>query len=291
MITSEQISEAKGRVQSSPRAVYTEAKWPTLDASPGIVPTSFQPARFECLSESVLPVDPIFSNFEEDSTTDDAPSLSGGIEESPVVLDDSDSPAETPPSSEQEEGESFAQQLQGTAVVGVDHATHEAAVAQALEEGYARGCAEARAEIELYQQQLEERYTVLWEDMQTQLRETTDAHEQQAVELAFQIARRMVGAVVNSQKEYVVSVVKEALQVAGSSEIKTVRVSPQDFEFLQLGGYGERIKIHGDKKLVFESDESIRSGCIVVTNAGEVDFDLDRAWARMHEKALQGPRS
>ncbi len=170
-------------------------------------------------------------------------------------------------------------------------AIDEAALTQALEEAYAKGCADTRAEVELCKQQLEERYTLLWEDMQTQLSESLQISETNAVELAFQIARRMLGNVVENQREYVVGVMKEALQAAGGAEIKCVRVSPQDYEFLSLNQYGERIKIHGDAKLSFASDETIRAGCIIETSSGQIDFDLDKAWARMHGKVFQEPQS
>jgi flagellar biosynthesis/type III secretory pathway protein FliH len=167
----------------------------------------------------------------------------------------------------------------------------EAALKQALEESYAKGCHDTRAEVEISKRQLEESYTLLWEDMQTQLTEAMQTNERRAVELAFQIAKKMVGNVVDTHREYVVSVIREALQAAGSAEIKSVRVSPQDYEFLALNGYGERVKIHGDSKLLFISDETIRAGCIVETSSGQIDFDLDKAWARVHGKVFQGPQS
>jgi flagellar biosynthesis/type III secretory pathway protein FliH len=124
--------------------------------------------------------------------------------------------------------------------------------------------------------------------MQLQLAQGIQSHERSAVELAFQIAKRMVGSAVENQRECVVTVIQEAMQAAAGSEIKCIRVSPQDYEFLSLNAYGERIKIHGEGKLSFVSDETVRHGCIVETSSGQVDFDLDQAWARMHHKVFQG---
>ncbi len=315
----EQITETERVVSSYRPSSYAEATWPTIEVPSTEASKAFAPTQFERISESSFAVDPMFADFGAEAvaqsttrqsapssiveTHTETPSESEMIEEA-LESPKSDSESAPDPIEDEEREESHGQEEadvkaedSATSTQDVDGATAvdsvalEAALIQARQEGYAQGCSETRADVHLHQQQLEERYTLLWEDMQTQLTETVRAHEQQAIELAFQIARRMVGAVVDSQREYVVSVVKEALHAAGSSEVKVVRVSPQDFEFLQLGGYGERIKIHGDKKLVFESDETIRSGCIVLTNAGEIDFDLDKAWTRMHEKTLQGPRS
>lgn len=328
MASQEQITETEKVVSPYRPSSYAEATWPTIEVPVPQESKEFAPAEFEQISESSFAVDPMFADFGAEESGDIAENelARPRTDEDQDDQDDHDDQAETGVDDEMnaEPGEVVSQdalhdgkvedgeesiskeevdeiaaspadvddvQQSEEPTVPTDSAAHEAALIQAREEGYARGCAETRADSELHQRQLEERYALLWEDMQTQLTESVLAHEQQAIELAFQIARRMVGAVVDSQREYVVSVVKEALHAAGSSEVKVIRVSPQDHEFLQLGGYGDRIKIHGDKKLMFESDESIRSGCIVVTNAGEIDFDLDKAWARMHEKALQGPRT
>jgi flagellar biosynthesis/type III secretory pathway protein FliH len=161
---------------------------------------------------------------------------------------------------------------------------------QALRAEYERGLAAAREQVELIQKQYEERYTVIWEDMQTQLDEAIAGHERQAVDLAFQIARRLVGDAVGANREYIVPIIQQAIKSAGGARIKSVRVSPADFEFLSLGSYGEIIKSGQDTKLIFESDESIRSGCVLCTTAGEIDCDLDKAWERLRSKTLDGAK-
>ena len=42
----------------------------------------------------------------------------------------------------------------------------------------------------------------------------------------------------------------------------------------------------GTEGWTFEPDESIHIGCVVVTAAGEVDFNLDKAWERIRKQAL-----
>ena len=184
---------------------------------------------------------------------------------------------------------------ESSAIVDNEAASHIqpvfTAMDQALHEEYERGKAEGSNQVRLIQAQLEERYTLMWEDMQTQLDESIRAHEQQAVELALQVAKRLVGDVVESQREYVVPLIQAALKAAGGAKIKNLRVSPQDFEFLSLGKYGESIKVMGDSKLVFEQDDSIRAGCILTTSAGEIDFDLDQSWERIRAKILRGSES
>ncbi len=166
-----------------------------------------------------------------------------------------------------------------------EQAVPEVDVANAsFEEGYAKGIEQAKEDRSLMQVMMQEQYTLLWEDMQVQLDELKQEHETRAVELAMRVANKLVGSVVNDHKEYVIDVIREALTSVGKATINGIRVSPQSFELLGLDEYGEQVKIHGDQKLTFKPDESIRAGCIVETAAGESDFDLDRAWQRMYAK-------
>lgn len=166
-----------------------------------------------------------------------------------------------------------------------EQAVPEVDVAKAsFEEGYAKGLEEAKENQSLMHVMMQEQYTLLWEDMQVQLDELKQEHETRAVELAMRVANKLVGSVVNDHKQYVIDVIREALASVGKATINGIRVSPQSFELLGLDEYGEQVKIHGDQKLTFKPDESIRAGCIVETAAGESDFDLDRAWQRMYAK-------
>lgn len=159
----------------------------------------------------------------------------------------------------------------------------------ASSEAYERGRAEARRELVEVQRQLEERYSLLWEDMQTQLSEAERLYEARAVELALLVAKRLVGSVVESNRGYVHQVIQDAMKAAVGTEISAVRVSPQDYAFLALDQYSESNKIISGKALTFVSDESIRAGCILVTSAGEVDFNLDTLWNQIHSKIVQEP--
>jgi flagellar biosynthesis/type III secretory pathway protein FliH len=161
----------------------------------------------------------------------------------------------------------------------------------ALKESYERGCADARREVAVLQEQLEERYRLLWEDMQTQLDESLRLNEARAVDLALQMAKRLVGDVVEQQREYIRHVIHEAIKVAAGAEISAIRVSPRDYDFLKLADYGDPKKFLSGTSLKFISDESIRAGCVLVTSAGEVDYDLDSACERIRSKAQQEPES
>lgn len=155
-----------------------------------------------------------------------------------------------------------------------------------LAEAYAKGCRDTRDEVSQAQSQLEERYALLWEDMQNQVDELVKLHEAKAVELALAVAKRLVGDVVDERRDYIQGVVSHAVELSHGAKILSVRVGPHDFEFLKLSQYAEQTRLLLGEGVKFVSDDSIRAGCVLVTSAGEVDLNLDAAWERIRARVL-----
>jgi flagellar biosynthesis/type III secretory pathway protein FliH len=132
-------------------------------------------------------------------------------------------------------------------------------------------------------QEFSTRFETIVDDTKSQVEEMCRDYERQAVDLAFQIAKKLLGSIVTERREYIHEVIAEALKAAGNAEITCIRVSPQDYEVLNAPQTRER-------SWNIESDDSIGAGCIVVTSTGDVDFDLEKSWARMREKVTRGPK-
>lgn len=109
-----------------------------------------------------------------------------------------------------------------------------------------------------------------------------DALERQAVELALQIAEKVVCGVLEVQPERVLDVVRGTLRRVVERERVTVLVNPDDLDLVReaagsltgaLGGI-ERLEIQGERRVP-------RGGAVLRTAAGEVDArvseQLDRA--------------
>jgi flagellar biosynthesis/type III secretory pathway protein FliH len=158
---------------------------------------------------------------------------------------------------------------------------------EALEQAYQKGLVDSAEQVRQMQSKFEEQYSLLWEDMQTQLQESICLQEQKSVELSMLVAKRLVGDVVEGKRDYIVGVIKEAFRSAADVKVLEVRVGPADYEFLKLGEYGAPDRIISGEKLSFVSDDSIRSGCILTTTRGAIDLDLDRAWTRINEKVAK----
>ena len=110
--------------------------------------------------------------------------------------------------------------------------------------------------------------------------------ERQAVELALQVARKIIEQAVEINPEYIIPIIREAITSSGSAIIRKVRISPQDMEFVEYAGLRKQLK-EFDGSWDFEADESIRSGCIVETSASQIDYQLDKAWERVRDQVVK----
>jgi flagellar biosynthesis/type III secretory pathway protein FliH len=133
---------------------------------------------------------------------------------------------------------------------------------------------------------IEERYRTIIDDMGGQIRQEVEAVERRAVEFAIQVARKLVGTIVEINPEYILQVIQEAVKLTGGATIKAIRVSPQDLEFLKMLTPERQFK-EFDGSWSFLPDETIRAGCIVETSSGEVEFDLDKTWERIRESVTK----
>ncbi len=157
-------------------------------------------------------------------------------------------------------------------------------------QAYAEGEAAARAELESSHQQqlvgLGEKMKVVLHDLSVQMAEQLELTQQKAVELALEIAGKLLSTAVDISPEYIQAVVVQALQQAGAAKVLKVRLSPQDMEFVQVVGW-DKAQDEELGRFSFEADDTIRSGCVVETTAGEIDFRLDEAWERIKDNVLK----
>ncbi len=158
-----------------------------------------------------------------------------------------------------------------------------------IQESYTRGLEEgrnsARTEAEENLKALEARLSTTLDDMRVQISESLTTTEQKAAELALLIARKLIGSVVESSSDYILPIVKEAIALSGSAQIKHIRVSTRDYEFLQ-NIKPAALGAESDAAWSFEADDSIHIGCVVVTTGGEVDLNLEQAWERIRAQIL-----
>lgn len=134
-------------------------------------------------------------------------------------------------------------------------------------------------------QGLENRLEGLISDVHKQLAEIEQSTARSGMELVLAICRKIIGTAVDINPEYIIDILKQAINKSGTSTIRTIRVSAEDMEFIDVIGVRKMISEY-DGSWDFEADPTVKSGCIVETSSGEIDFQLDAAWERIKDKVL-----
>lgn len=255
----------------------------------------FTSTEWVCVEKAVRESDPMFEVFDGGvvNQTEPAESVEMSTEVEGEAVEDGaveerseeDSSEEAPITSEE------VRELQEALVKAQEERQAlEEAHAQQLEELRAQVAEEARQEAEKQSDErlkaIEERYASLIEDLNTQIQEGIEGVERRAVEFAVRVAKKLVGTTVEVNPEYILGIIKEATKLTGGATIKSIRVSPQDLEFLKMLSPDKQFK-EFDGSWSFQADETIHAGCVVETSSGEVEFDLDKAWERIKESVIK----
>lgn len=163
--------------------------------------------------------------------------------------------------------------------LAVDGATAEERLAAAsaeaerrgFEDGLARGLAEARARAEDALQAVASAEQAVAELRTTYLVEAESA----AVDLAFQIAEKVIGATVASDPSTVLGVVSGALLRTTDRDHLVLEVNPRDFELVRDSAAELGARLGGIRRMEVVSERRVDpGGCVVRTSEGEIDAGI-----------------
>ena len=174
------------------------------------------------------------------------------------------------------------------AVVAAARAEADQIRAQAREEGLAQGRAEgeaaARAESQALLQPALQALAAASDALAAERAEVAARVERQAVELALELAGKVVAGTVDAQPERVLDVVRGALRCLVERERVQVLVHPEDLAIVresmdrlrgELGGI-DHVEVQEERRLG-------RGGAIVRTPDAEIDADLRTKLERARE--------
>ncbi len=269
---------------------YVDEHWAILNA--GETKHGFIPLELAAISASRPQVDPMF----EDYTSQFATHYRLGREQPDEIRERYGEGAHmgednTTPAGREFSYEHTQEKRSGEAEVvvvnapGIDPQEHEREIAEARAAAFSEAQAAAQSEADARVAALEARFAATFEDLKTQVAESLAVAEERAAELALSVARKLMGAAAEASPDYLKPLLKEAIAAAGNAEIRRIKVSPQDYDVLKNIPL-ETLGTGGAASWAFEADDSIHIGCVVVTAAGEVDFNLDKAWERIRKQAL-----
>jgi flagellar biosynthesis/type III secretory pathway protein FliH len=99
--------------------------------------------------------------------------------------------------------------------------------------------------------------------------------EPDVIKLVMTIAEKVIGRVVLEHQDMIRSVVHQALEKAIGDRI-VVKLNPEDYRKLMEGDHEFREVIDRTRRLIFREDDAIVSGgCIVETEVGTIDAQID----------------
>jgi flagellar assembly protein FliH len=162
-----------------------------------------------------------------------------------------------------------------------DAALFEAELEARYEQGRQAGLKEAEkiAEeriVESYEA-LAERMKEITGEIKAQVQNHAQELEKRALRLSLGVAKKLVDTTSEAKPEYILSVIRKGLKNLGAAKPLKIKVSAQDYEFLDVIGIPVDIS-PGEIGVVYQSDENIKSGCVIETDYGQVDLELDSMW-------------
>jgi flagellar assembly protein FliH len=151
------------------------------------------------------------------------------------------------------------------------------------QDGFAQGAKQAEAEYAAKLQEAEELYASAVEERRLYLSEA----EPMIVDLAIEVAKKIMHRETSVDRSYVVDVVRAALEEMHDGGKVEVRVHPDDHEVVQQSRERLRKEVPGTTELIIIKDTSVEAGgCVVCTAFGNIDARIDTQLEEVR-KALQ----
>lgn len=159
------------------------------------------------------------------------------------------------------------------------HLTHQ----QGFEEGRREGLMLGRREVA----PLISRLKVVSQALLQAKEEALNQAQKEVVEMALAIAKRVVRANVQVNKEIVTNMVEESLRRVVDRERILIRVNPKDVE--EIRGHRDEYtsSVEGIESLEIVADRRVSpGGCVVETNTGNIVADLDAQLEEIKENLI-----
>ena len=177
------------------------------------------------------------------------------------------------------------------AVVSAARAEADAIREQARAEGFAQGRAEgeamARAEAEALVRPAVEALAAGADALAAERAAVAERVEHQAVELAFELAGKVVAGAIEAQPERVLDVVRGALRCLVERERLQVLVNPEDLPIVRGAMDGLRGELGGIEHVEVQEERRLtRGGAIVRTPDAEIDAGLRTKLDRAREAVV-----
>lgn len=155
-----------------------------------------------------------------------------------------------------------------------------------MRDGLATGRAEAEAEAATKMEEMKSQCAALQAVIHNDVTSALARMEKGALEFALTVARRILAITSEVQPEYISEIIRRGLSGLGAATPITIRVSEQDYEFISVVGLPEDLS-EGELGIKYVADSSIKAGCVIDTDFGEVDMELERMWHELKDNLYE----
>lgn len=156
---------------------------------------------------------------------------------------------------------------------------HAEGSASGYEAGFAQGMADAREALELEKQELFASFArdlqQIKDALQVQIDGWFSASETELEKIAVEIAQRMLDAQLSLDRSFIRDTVVRALSHVRDSSRVRIRVNPADSAILQSAKEEILAASAGLTGVEIVVDSSIKAGCIVETERGQIDSTME----------------
>jgi flagellar assembly protein FliH len=128
------------------------------------------------------------------------------------------------------------------------------------------------SEVSAQMNQMREQLTQTIEQVAGLQAEITAGAEIQLVELALEIAKKIVGREVSIDREIALTLVKVSLKRLNVRASAQVHLNPDDFAFVQA--HREKLDFHGSIEIMEDRSVSV-GGCLIRTETGDIDARIE----------------
>jgi flagellar assembly protein FliH len=153
-----------------------------------------------------------------------------------------------------------------------DEEVTEQAKRQGMDQGYREGWNQAEAEVaEKYRQMLDEARRILQEAEEQKLRTIFEA-EPFLIELSCAIAEKIIGRQLSLSREWIVDMIRKALERKREKGVITICVAPRNFSFVQDWKEELLSCLDSQAELSIVPDVTVKDdGCVIRSAFGSLD--------------------
>lgn len=147
----------------------------------------------------------------------------------------------------------------------------------AFNQGFQDGYSEGKNQIEFEYQELIKSAKNELAEAQEERKKIINGAEKEIIQLAIAVSEKIIHHEINQNSDYILDIVKAAMSKVNDREELTLKVNPEDIDFIIANQEEIKSSTKGINKMKIQSDNTItQGGCVIETPIGTIDGRIER---------------